>query len=289
MNPVRPTKVFKSAPLPFVGQKRRWVGDVERLLRAHVPNGGEGWTVVDPFAGSCLLSHTAKRVLPRARVVCNSLDGYDKTLEQVGTINEALRTFRAMIGACREVNGRKHAPLPKALRQQVVDYAQGLDLDLFAPFLAKWFLHTSSLCDAFSFDHFKKVILYNNLRRTDYPNAEGYLDGVEIVAEDFRPLMQRFQGVPNVLWLLDPPYIFTERGSYRRWFALSDYLQLLSLVDSSFLFFGSCKSELGEVLNTIVDRRLLNWRTFQGFQTLTRGHSVASGRAYLDHLYYRFC
>lgn len=34
-----------------------------------IPNDGEGWTIVDAFGGSGLLSHVAKRLKPKATVI----------------------------------------------------------------------------------------------------------------------------------------------------------------------------------------------------------------------------
>lgn len=51
----------------------------ERLLE-HIPNDGEGWTIVDAFGGSGLLSHVAKRLKPKATVIYNDFDGYAERL-----------------------------------------------------------------------------------------------------------------------------------------------------------------------------------------------------------------
>ena len=53
-------KTFKQAPLPFIGQKRMFLKHVEIVLNKHIDGEGEGWTIVDVFGGSGLLSHTAK-------------------------------------------------------------------------------------------------------------------------------------------------------------------------------------------------------------------------------------
>lgn len=39
---------------------------------------GDGWTIVDAFGGSGLLSHTAKQLKPQARVIYNDFDNYAK-------------------------------------------------------------------------------------------------------------------------------------------------------------------------------------------------------------------
>ncbi|MGY4700511.1 hypothetical protein ACVND7_12940, partial [Avibacterium paragallinarum] len=59
---------FNQAPLPFVGQKRLFLNAFKQVLNEHIPDDGEGWTIVDAFGGSGLLSHVAKRIKPKARV-----------------------------------------------------------------------------------------------------------------------------------------------------------------------------------------------------------------------------
>lgn len=48
---------FKQAPLPFVGQNRMFLKHFEEVLNANIKNDGEGWTIIDTFGGSGLLSH----------------------------------------------------------------------------------------------------------------------------------------------------------------------------------------------------------------------------------------
>ena len=52
--------MFKQAPLPFIGQTRMFLKHFEEVLNANIKNDGEGWTIIDTFGGSGLLSHVAK-------------------------------------------------------------------------------------------------------------------------------------------------------------------------------------------------------------------------------------
>lgn len=47
---------FKQAPLPFVGQKRMFLKHFKEVLNANIKNDGDGWTIIDTFGGSGLLS-----------------------------------------------------------------------------------------------------------------------------------------------------------------------------------------------------------------------------------------
>ncbi|OOR88386.1 hypothetical protein B0183_10975, partial [Glaesserella parasuis] len=58
---VKERTIFKQAPLPFIGQKRMFLKHFSQILNDNIDGNGEGWTIVDVFGGSGLLSHTAKQ------------------------------------------------------------------------------------------------------------------------------------------------------------------------------------------------------------------------------------
>lgn len=45
-----------------------------------IPDEGKGWTIIDAFGGSGLLSHVAKHLKPKATVIYNDFDGYTERL-----------------------------------------------------------------------------------------------------------------------------------------------------------------------------------------------------------------
>ncbi|MFW9287448.1 hypothetical protein ACN9OX_12695, partial [Glaesserella parasuis] len=60
-------------------------------LLENIPNDGEGWTIVDAFGGSGLLSHVTKRLKPKATVIYNDFDGYAERLAHIDDINRLRR------------------------------------------------------------------------------------------------------------------------------------------------------------------------------------------------------
>ena len=54
-------KIYYKPPLPFWGQKRYFVNNYRTVVDEIIPGNGEGWTVVDVFGGSGLLSYWAKK------------------------------------------------------------------------------------------------------------------------------------------------------------------------------------------------------------------------------------
>lgn len=87
-------KFYKSAPLPFQGQKRRYVGEFRRVL-------GEirdARVFVDLFGGSGLLSHVVKRERPDAVVIYNDFDGYRTRLDNIPRTNALISKLHGVMG-----------------------------------------------------------------------------------------------------------------------------------------------------------------------------------------------
>ena len=96
--------MFKQAPLPFVGQKRMFLKHFEEVLNANITNDGEGWTIIDTFGGSGLLSHVAKQLKPKARVIYNDFDGYAERLTHIDDINALRAQLYAVVGNATQKN-----------------------------------------------------------------------------------------------------------------------------------------------------------------------------------------
>ena len=86
--------VYNSAPLPFQGQKRRFIGEFRKAL-SQFPDAA---VFVDLFGGSGLLSHVAKQERPEARVVYNDFDDFHLRLENIPKTNALLAKIRNFVG-----------------------------------------------------------------------------------------------------------------------------------------------------------------------------------------------
>lgn len=87
------TKKFIQAPLPFMGQKRRFLNQVKGVLE----NCPDNAIYVDLFGGSGLLSHTIKQQFPKATVVYNDYDNYRLRLQNVNNTNALIADIRAIL------------------------------------------------------------------------------------------------------------------------------------------------------------------------------------------------
>ena len=83
-------KNYTSAPLPFMGQKRKFIKEFKRVLEGYP----DDVTIVDLFGGSGLLSHTARRAKPNAAVIYNDFDNYQRRIANIPRTNALLERIR---------------------------------------------------------------------------------------------------------------------------------------------------------------------------------------------------
>ncbi|TRC46170.1 hypothetical protein FEA42_00725, partial [Mannheimia haemolytica] len=60
----------------------------KRVLNDNIKDDGKGWTIIDVFGGSGLLSHTAKYEKSLAKVIYNDFDNYTERLEHIKDTNQ---------------------------------------------------------------------------------------------------------------------------------------------------------------------------------------------------------
>ena len=232
-------KEYLSAPLPFQGQKRMFASVFKKILKQYPDDA----TYVDLFGGSWLLSHIAKREKPDAKVVYNDFDDYRQRLANVPRTNALLADLRKLAEGC----GR-YKLLPKDVREAVLNRLEREETTGFVDYitLSASLLFSMKYCT--SLEKLRKESLYNNIKKADYPSCDDYLQGLEIVSCDYRELFDRYKDAPGVVFLVDPPYLSTEVGTYRMRWGLSDYLDVLTiLADAAFIYFTSDKSSIIEL------------------------------------------
>ena len=89
-----------------------------------------------------------------------------------------------------------------------------------------------------SIEDIEKQTLYNNIRKNDYPTSEDYLEGLTIESCDYRELYEKYKDEPNVVFIVDPPYLSTDVGTYKMYWRLSDYLDVLNVLKGKpFVYF----------------------------------------------------
>ncbi len=237
------SKTYLSAPLPFMGQKRRFAAEFTQALKTF----DNITTVVDLFGGSGLLSHLAKRTRPDLRVVYNDFDNYSRRLANVDRTNALLDEIRSIVADIPQKNR-----LPTETKNMVLDAMKRAENGGFVDYIT---LSASVLFSgkyATNFEQMQKHTMYNVVKMTGYV-CDGYIDGLEVVRKDYRELFAEYAGRKDVVFLLDPPYLSTQATTYECYWRLSDYLDVLNVLqdDVSFFYFTSNKSSILELCEWI--------------------------------------
>lgn len=233
-------KQYSSAPLPFMGQKRRFVKEFVKVLKAYP----DGTTFVDLFGGSGLLSHIAKCQKSNSKVVYNDFDGYRNRLEHIGQTNALLQELREIVATVP-----RHHLIVGLERERVFDCIEKYEKrDGYVDYITISSNIMFSMKYRLSIEEMRKQALYNNIRTTSYPECPDYLEGLEIASCDYRELYAQYKDDPTVVFFVDPPYLSTEVGTYQMYWKLSDYLDVLTvLAGHQFVYFTSNKSSIIEL------------------------------------------
>ncbi|MCT8762858.1 DNA adenine methylase [Glaesserella parasuis] len=274
---------FKQAPLPFIGQKRMLLKHFSQILNDNIKGDGEGWTIVDVFGGSGLLSHTAKQLKPQARVIYNDFDNYAERLQHIPDINQLRQQLAVALADCP-----KDKRLDKTKKLQLIEIIEAFKGYKDPHILCSWLLFSGQQVK--SIEELYTQDFWHCLRQSDYPSAEGYLDGVEIVCESFHQLVPRFSGKEKVLLVLDPPYLCTKQESYKQatYFDLIDFLRLINLTKPPYIFFSSTKSEFIRFIEYMQEDKVDNWQAFDGAKRIVVNTSTNCRGKYEDNLVYKF-
>lgn len=235
-----PTKVYNSAPLPFMGQKRRFAAQFREALR-EFPT---ATTFVDLFGGSGLLSHITKRERPDARVIYNDFDDYHLRIENVEQTNAILAEIREIL-----VGVPRMAKVPEEMKARIIALLEEHEQTGYVDYItiSSSLLFSANYAD--DLEILQKSTLYNKIKQTTY-SCGNYLDGLEIVKHDYRELFSLYKNVPGVVFVVDPPYLSTDTGVYKCYWRLRDYLDVLRVIDGqSYIYFTSDKSQIIELLD----------------------------------------
>lgn len=269
---------YVQSPLPFQGQKRRFLKPFKEALNGFPADA----VYVDLFGGSGLLSHTVKQYFPDAKVIYNDFDSYSHRLGNVDKTNVLLADIRVI---CAKSEARKER-LPDELHSEIIGR-----ISKEKGFI-DWVTISSSLLFSMnyvtSFEQLKKEKFYNKVRLSDY-RVDGYLEGVDRVKKDYKDLFAEYRNCPNVVFLVDPPYLSTDCSTYSRpdYWKLSDYLNVLKTIeDTSYFYFTSNKSQIIELCDWMETRGYCR-SPFDGATTLKVNTSLTHNASYEDIMIYR--
>lgn len=273
-------KNYKSAPLPFQGQKRFFISKFKEALSSYPSSA----TYVDLFGGSGLLSHTVKSIHPNAKVVFNDFDNYRKRLEAIPKTNAILEQLRAL-----ELNAKRGKKLTESDRIKV----NAILIDANKDAYVDWISLSGSLKFSMNYGHcledFTNDTMYNTIRKSNFSEAQDYLDGIEVVQNDYKELFEKYKHDNNVVFLVDPPYLSTDTATYnsKDYWKLRDYLDVLDLLhDHSYFYFTSNKSQVVELCEWVETRTQQNANPFKEANCSTTANKTSHNAGYTDIMYH---
>ena len=270
--------MYLSAPLPFVGQKRMFAKEFIKVL-GQFP---DSTVFVDLFGGSGLLSHITRCVRPDAAVVYNDFDNYRRRLANIPATNVLLSDLRRIAeGVPRKkcITGENREKVLARIEREEKErgYVDYITLSSSLLFSMKYIL---------SLEDMRKETLYNNIRQTDYPEAKDYLEGLTVTGEDYKEVFRRYKDVPGVVFLVDPPYLSTEVGTYKMYWRLADYLDVLNVLKGHpFVYFTSNKSSILELCDWI-DRNPFIGSPFKNCRKVEFNARMNYNAGYTDMMLY---
>jgi len=272
-------KNYIQAPLPFQGQKRRFLNEFKEALKGFkcAP------MFVDLFGGSGLLAHTVKQMYPDADVVYNDFDDYHLRIANIERTNALLAQFRIILQDApvdKVISKEGKERILKAIKQEeklsgYVDYVTISSSLLF------------SMKYVMNYDDMAKQTMYNVVRINPYEPANDYLLGVEVVKMDYRQLFDRWKHIPGVVFLVDPPYLSTDCTTYSNYWKLANYLDVLQVLKgTSYFYFTSNKSNIIELTDWI-EKNLGGENPFSGATKKEVNARMNHNAGYVDIMLYK--
>ncbi len=239
-------KLYKTAPLPFVGQKRRFAKHFQQVLN----NYPDDIVIVDLFGGSGLLSHIAKTTKPNSTVIYNDYDNYCKRIENITSTNKLISQIRSLL-----ITLPRKQRIPIEVKQMILNIVEKEDKIGFVDYITLSANLLFSGKYATNFNEFSSNTFYNRIILHSY-TADGYLDNINIVSEDYRILFKKYKDCNKVLFILDPPYLSTDVSTYTMNWSLKDYLDILTILNThSYIYFTSNKSSIIELCQWIEENK----------------------------------
>jgi hypothetical protein len=271
-------KTYTNAPLPFMGQKRRFLKQFKSCLNDQFP---DNLLFVDLFGGSGLLSHTVKRNRPNARVIYNDYDHYSKRIENISITNKLISVLRVITQ-----NYPKDVRLDDIAKKRILDIVWKYDQQYYVDYITLSSNLLFSMKYVLNYDDLTKQTFYNCIRSSDY-SATGYLDGIEVVSEDYFKIFERYKDQPGVVFIVDPPYLSTECSVYDNYWKLKDYLNVLNvLVGTSYIYFTSNKSSIIELCEWIDNNKNFG-NPFKDARRDQMINKVATNTVFTDIMMYK--
>lgn len=249
LNLNKPNARYINAPLSFQGQKRGFYRTLINKLEEHGIGEGDGFTFVDVFGGSGLLSHHIKKAFPKASVIWNDFDDYHSRLLHIPQTNLFfLKLYRFLIEQNAFTIDKR---ISEEHKQQILQMVNN-HLEEFG-YVDYFTVSNRLLFSLHATTDSQKLVeepFYNRCPLNPLSNAYGYLDGVIRVECDFRKLLasiREYACTNNIILVFDPPYIGTNSKGYGCTWGMEEQKAMLTDIVNlalPYVLFGSTKAQL---------------------------------------------
>lgn len=240
--------IYNAAPLPFQGQKRNFIKHFRELIKDEFRAHRNG-VFIDAFGGSGLLSHNIKQIYPNARVIYNDYDNYSERLANIEATNEILQSINPVTKKYK-----KDERVSEEDREKIIKI---IDEYIKKGYFIDWLTLSSRLLFGGKYCHNeselkKEKTFFITSQNTPLYQANDYLKCVEIIRKDAMELIKEFEN-EDVVLILDPPYLQTNKAGYKCFWGLRDFLKLIRLVREPFIFFSSENSDILPYIDDLVE------------------------------------
>ncbi|MCR2103431.1 hypothetical protein CUPS4256_09310 [Campylobacter upsaliensis] len=249
---------YKTPPLAFNGNKKNMLKLYREALEDMKCYVNKDTIFYDVFGGSGLLAHETKRQFQNNEVIWNDYDNFQSRLDMLDK-TEALRL--KIVKIIKDKGHKKEERIAKQKIEKLLkeegefDYIQ----------LSSWLRFSGSYAKDCE-DFFKCKEFYNKINYNKTLAKKDYLKGVIRVQKDYRELIKEAKERGNFFFILDPPYIQTDKAHYKGFFGLCEFLELIISIEMPFIFFSSAKSEILSFIDFCKDEK--NLQNLQNLQNL---------------------
>ena len=246
---------YKTPPLAFNGNKKNMLKLYREALEDMKCYVNKDTIFYDVFGGSGLLSHETKRQFQNNEVIWNDYDNFQSRLDMLDK-TEALRLKIVNIIKDKELTKEERIERIERIERQKIEKLLKEEGEFDYIQLSSWLRFSGSYAKDCE-DFFKCKEFYNRLNYNKTLTKKDYLKGVIRVQKDYRELIKEAKERGNFFFILDPPYIQTDKAHYNGFFGLCEFLELIISIEMPFIFFSSAKSEILSFIDFCKDEKNL--------------------------------
>lgn len=247
--------MFKKAPLPFVGNKHKYVKYITKYTIPYLKKNNiinDDTIIVDVFGGSGILSHVFAYNLPNNQIVYNDYDNYTKYLkpENIKKFNKVLHYIRYIFNSLKTdkiTDDKMKTKIINIIKSEFPNFEGTYAEHLFNSNLTFQSLHSI-------FD--KNIVFYSHsLKQTDYPSDiydKYILPNIKITHLDYNEIFDEFKKYKNIFYIIDPPYYDTDIKSYSDNLESDESIKVLKFAAThNSLYFESTKFKLNKIIKEL--------------------------------------